>query len=348
MRLIKALAALLIVAISAAVAIAYFLSRPFAAFQREVFIEIPKGASTRSMAQMLADAGVIEHTWELLALRALHPSLKLQAGEYRFAGPASPLEVYGRIARGDVFYYQLAIPEGQNMFDIASTVEGLGWMSAPEFLAAARDASLIHDLAPAAPTLEGYLFPDTYRLTRHTSAAELCRILTQRFRAEWKRLGASADVHQTVTLASLIEKEAAVPADRPLIASVFQNRLRLGMPLDCDPTTIYAALLEQRYHGAIYRSDLASPNAYNTYQHAGLPPGPIANPGLASLRAALAPVATNYLYFVAKTDGSGGHQFSKNAEEHTKAVQVYRQKLKKAPAVDPPARTHKPRHRRRA
>jgi UPF0755 protein len=323
-RLVKALAALLILAISAAVAIAYFLSRPFAAFQREVFIEIPKGASTRSMAQMLADAGVIEHAWELLALRALHPQLKLQAGEYRFAGPASPIEVYGRIARGDVFYYQLAIPEGQNMFDIASTVESLGWMSAPEFLAAARDASLIHDLAPAAPTLEGYLFPDTYRLTRHTGAAELCRILTQRFRAEWKLLGASADVHQTVTLASLIEKEAAVPADRPLIASVFHNRLKIGMKLDCDPTTVYAALLEGRYRGTIHQSDLASPNRYNTYQHPGLPPGPIANPGTASLRAALEPAKTDYLYFVARPDGSGRHQFSRDIAAHRQAATRYR------------------------
>ncbi len=324
MRLLKALAALLIVAIPAAVAIAYFLSHPFAAFQREVFIEIPKGASTRSMARMLADAGVIEHAWELLALRAIHPSLKLQAGEYRFAGPASPIEVYGRIARGDVFYYQLAIPEGQNMFDIASTVEGLGWMTAPEFLAAARDASLIHDLAPAAPTLEGYLFPDTYRLTRHTSATELCRILTQRFRAEWKRLGASADVHQTVTLASLIEKEAAVPADRPLIASVFRNRLKIGMKLDSDPTTVYAALLEGRYRGTIHQSDLASPNRYNTYQHPGLPPGPIANPGTASLRAALEPAETDYLYFVARPDGSGRHQFSRDIAAHRQAATRYR------------------------
>jgi UPF0755 protein len=323
-RLVKALAALLILAIPAAVALTYFLHRPFAGFQREVVLEIPKGASTRSMAQMLANAGVIEHVWEFLALRALRPSLKLQAGEYRFAEPASSVEVYGRIARGDVFYYQLAVPEGQNMFDIASTVEGLGWMSAKEFLEAARDASLIHDLAPAAPTLEGYLFPDTYRLPRHTSAAELCRILTQRFRAEWKRLGASADIHQTVTLASLIEKEAAIPADRPLIASVFRNRLKIGMKLDCDPTTVYAALLEGRYRGSIHQSDLASLNRYNTYRHAGLPPGPIANPGMASLRAALEPAQTDYLYFVARPDGSGRHQFSRDIAAHRQAATRYR------------------------
>jgi UPF0755 protein len=248
----------------------------------------------------------------------------LQAGEYRFASPASTLEVYTRIARGDVFYFELAIPEGLNMFDIASVVERVGLMASATFLTAARNPSLIRDLDGQAPTLEGYLFPDTYRVTRHTTAQELCRILTQRFRAEWKRIGASADAHRTVTLASLIEKEAAVPEDRPLIASVFQNRLKLGMKLDCDPTTIYAALLDNRYRGVIHRSDLASDNAYNTYQHAGLPPGPIANPGIASLKAALEPAATDYLYFVARPDGSGRHQFSTDIAAHREAAARYR------------------------
>ena len=162
------------------------------------------------------------------------------------------------------------------------------------------------------PTLEGYLFPDTYRVARHTTAAQLCRQMTERFRKAWRQLGhPQADVHASVTLASLVEKEAKLPEERPLIASVFLNRLRIGMPLQCDPTTVYAAIIEQRYRGAIYHSDLDSKQVYNTYQHAGLPPGPIANPGLASLRAALDPAATDYLYFVARADGSGGHQFSK-------------------------------------
>jgi UPF0755 protein len=252
----------------------------------------------------------------------------LPAGEFRFATPASTLDVYARIARGDVFFYELKIPEGLNMFDIATVVESLGLTPSREFLAAARDASLIRDLDPAAPTLEGYLFPDTYRVTHHTSAHELCRILTQRFRAEWKRLDTAADVHQTVTLASLIEKEAAVPEDRPLIASVFRNRLNIGMKLDCDPTTVYAALIEGRYRGTIHQSDLASRNSYNTYQHAGLPPGPIANPGLASLRAALKPADTDYLYFVARADGSGRHQFSKDIVAHREAATRYRRSAK--------------------
>lgn len=326
--MIRLLKILVIAAILAAGVLYYFLIRPYTGFHGETFVDIPKGASTPTIAQLLADSGVIEHPWQFLLARALQPSAKLPAGEFRFATPASTLDVYARIARGDVFFYELKIPEGLNMFDIATVVESLGLTPAREFLAAARDPSLIRDLAPSAPTLEGYLFPDTYRVTHHTSARELCRILTQHFRTEWKLLDTTADVHQTVTLASLIEKEAAMPEDRPLIASVFRNRLNIGMKLDCDPTTVYAALLQGRYRGTIHQSDLASRNPYNTYQHLGLPPGPIANPGLASLRAALKPADTDYLYFVARPDGSGRHQFSKDIAAHREAATRYRRSAK--------------------
>ena len=323
-KIVKLLAVLVVLAMLGAAALGYFIERPYAGFHEPVFIEIPKGASTRAIADMLAGAGVVEHPWEFLLARAVRRGLKLQAGEFRFAAPATPLDVYGRIARGDVFYEEVVIPEGRNMFDIGSIVEGMGLMPAAEFLAAARDPAAIRDLDSSAPTLEGYLFPDTYRVTRHTSARELCRILTQRFRAEWKRLKPSASVHDAVTIASLVEKEAAAAGDRPLIASVFQNRLKIGMKLDCDPTTIYAAVLEGRYRGAIHQSDLASENPYNTYTHVGLPPGPIANPGIASLRAALRPAETDYLYFVARPDGSGRHEFSKDMAGHRVAVTRYR------------------------
>ena len=324
MSFLRVLFTLLLIAALAAGSLFYLLSRPYSGFSGEVFVEIPKGASTRSIAAELAANGVIAHDWEFLLARALRPSAKLQAGEYRFDAPASTLEVHGRIARGDVFYYEFAIPEGFNMFDIAGAVEKLGLMSAADFLEAARDPSSIRDLDPAAPDLEGYLFPDTYRVTRHTTPRELCRILTRRFRAAWEKLETSANAHQTVTLASLIEKEAAVPADRPLIAAVFTNRLKLGMKLDCDPTTVYAALREGRYRGTIHQSDLASENPYNTYQHAGLPPGPIANPGLASIQAVLHPADADYLYFVARPDGSGRHQFSKDIATHREAASRYR------------------------
>jgi UPF0755 protein len=164
-------------------------------------------------------------------------------------------------------------------------------------------------------------------------------MMTDQFRKnlrELQKADHSTAVNNIVTLASLVEKETAIADERPQVAAVFQNRLRLGMALDCDPTTIYASLLEQRYRGAIYRSDLDSPNRYNTYKHAGLPPGPIANPGLASLKAALAPAASDYLYFVAKGDGSGGHHFSKSIDEHNRAVEQYRHNVKRSAASSAP------------
>ena len=324
MRFVRFLGVSLVLAGLIAGAAYLSLTRPYAGFQGEIFVQIPKGSSTRAIARILAEKGAIEYSSEFLLARFVRPSSKLQAGEYRFAAPASALDVYSRIARGDVFYYELVAPEGLNIFDLSAVVGRLGLVSAADFLAAARDPSLIRDLAPEAPTLEGYLFPDTYRVTRETSAHELCHMMTQRFRAEWNKLHRSEGVQEIVTLASLIEKEAAVPEDRPLIASVFRNRLKIGMKLDCDPTTVYAALLEGRYRGVIHQSDLASVNRYNTYQHAGLPPGPIANPGDAALQAALHPADTDFLYFVARPDGSGRHQFSKDIEAHRQAATRYR------------------------
>jgi UPF0755 protein len=302
---------------------------PYQGFREEVFVEIPKGASARVMARQLADAGVVRYSWQFLAARALRPKVRLQAGEYRFAAAAAPLTVLDRIARGDVFYHAVTVPEGSNIFDIASTLDSLGIIGGEAFLKAARDTSLIKDIAPSAVTLEGYLFPSTYRVTRSTTAEQLCRQMVAEFRREWKDVTAGAtpppsNVNEIVTLASIVEKETAVPSERPLVASVYSNRLRLGMKLDSDPTTIYAAMLDNRYRGAIYRSDLQSTNAYNTYTHPGLPPGPIANPGADALKAALNPAATDYLYFVAKPDGSGSHRFSSDYASQQRAVEEYR------------------------
>jgi UPF0755 protein len=297
-------------------------------FREPVIVDFPKGTSTQAMARELAQNGVIRYSWQFLMARALHSGRKLQAGEYQFARTATPSDVFDRIARGDVFFYQVVVPEGSNIFDIAAIVGRLDFLSASEFLRAARDPSLIRDLSPAAPSLEGYLFPATYRVTRSTTVKQLCAMMTGHFRKQWRDLQAGHSqplpVNDTVTLASLVEKETGQPAERPVVASVYENRLRKGMTLDCDPTTIYAALLDDRYRGTIYRSDLASDNAYNTYRHAGLPPGPIANPGVAALRAALSPAQTDYLYFVAKPDGSGGHQFSETMAQHNLAVEQYR------------------------
>jgi UPF0755 protein len=308
----------------ACVYLANQLAQPFQGFSEPVMIEFPRGTSTSQMADMLADKGVIQHPWLFMAARLVRHGARLQAGEYQFAKAASPLDVYGRIARGDIFYMELLVPEGYNMFDVADTVAKLGTISAEDFLAAARDPSLIHDLDPHAQTLEGYLFPSKYRVYRKTTAREICRMMTNEFRAQWQALTASgASVHDVVTLASLVEREARLPEERPRVASVFANRLRIGMRLQCDPTTVYAALLEGRYRGVIHQSDLESTNPYNTYQHAGLPPGPIANPGLSAIKAALTPDDTQYLYFVAKADGSGGHNFSDSLQKHDVAVAQY-------------------------
>lgn len=309
----------------------YSLSLPYRGFPDERFLDFDRGTSSRVIARDLARAGIVRFQWQFLLARALRPAQRLQAGEYRFRDPASVWNVFDRMARGDVFYYELTIPEGSNLFDIAGAVASLGFLSAEDFLAAASQPGLIRDLDPQAPTLEGYLFPSTYRVTRHTTAGELCRQMVDQFRRHWKPLAGenSANPHQVVTLASLIEKETAVAAERPLVSSVYHNRLAKGMLLQCDPTVIYADLLDGRYRGAIYRSDLASRNTYNTYEHAGLPPGPIANPGVASLEAAMHPAQTDYLYFVAKPDGAGAHQFSATLAAHQKAVKVYRRALKK-------------------
>lgn len=302
----------------------WLLNQPYQGFTQPVILEFPKGTSTGSMGAQLAQSGVLQYSWEFLLARALRPNARLQAGEYQFMHPASALTVFDRIVRGDVFYYEVTVPEGSNIFDISAAVDRLGFLHGADFLRAARDPAPIRDLDPKAPTLEGYLFPSTYRVTRSATVQQLCHMMTALFRKHWREMQSSADVHDTVTLASMVEKETAVADERPTVASVYRNRLRLGMALDCDPTTIYAALLEDRYRGVIYRSDLESTNEYNTYKHSGLPPGPIASPGAASLKAALAPAETAYLYFVAKPDGSGSHQFSRSMAEHNRAVQHYR------------------------
>jgi UPF0755 protein len=300
------------------------LTTAYTGFNREVFVDLPRGTGARQMADLLQNAGVIRHSWAFLTARALRRGATLQAGEYRFTRPASVLEVFDRIQRGDIFYYELVVPEGKNMFDIAAAVERLGLFSADRFLEAARDPAPIRDLDPLAPTLEGYLFPNTYRLSRTATPGQLCLMMTGKFREVWQGVGDAANVHRTVTLASLVEKEGKLPGERPIIASVFARRLSIGMKLDCDPTTIYAALLAGNYRGAIHKSDLASGDPYNTYRHAGLPPGPIANPGAASIAAALHPAGTDYLYFVARADGSGGHNFSASLAAQAANVVKYR------------------------
>jgi UPF0755 protein len=312
----------------------YTLYLPYGGFSPQKLVDIPRGTSTRGIASRLETEGIIRWQWQFLALRGLHPVAKLHAGEYAFREPSPPVTVFDRIARGDVHFYEVSIPEGSNMFDIAKAVSGLGFITREQFLEAARNPSMIADLDPEAPTLEGYLYPSTYRVTRQTTAEQLCRQMTGQFRQVWSQVKGARNIHETVTLASLVEKETGLAEERPLVASVFRNRLDQGYRLQCDPTTIYAALLESRYDGNIRRADLDNKHPYNTYQNGGLPPGPISNPGAASLKAVLEPAETDYLFFVAKA-GSRAHNFSSTLREHSQAVDEYRrgiQELQAKPA----------------
>lgn len=301
-------------------------------FSNGSFIEIERGTGTSTIAKTLEEQGVVRSQYLFLVVRALQPRAHLQAGDYLFDRPLSPVEVFDKIRRGEVFFEELRVPEGSNMFDIAALLGNLNSVKPEDFLKVAADPQMILDLDPNAPDLEGYLFPSTYHVTRQTTAGQLCRVMTEQFRKVWAASGGEerkADIHKIVTLASLVEKESAIPAERPQVAAVFENRLKIDMPLQCDPTTVYAALRENRYNGVIHKSDLASANPYNTYAHPGLPPGPIANPGAESLKAALHPADVNYLYFVARADGSGSHQFSSALPDHARAVEAYRKRTSK-------------------
>lgn len=306
----------------------YWYMGPYRGFTAETFVEVEHGMSSRAIANLLAKQGVVRSPYAFLAARAFHPRATLQAGEYRFGSEQTPLQVFDKIRKGEVFFEELTFPEGSNRFDIAGILKNSDTVKPDDFLKAAADPESIHDLDPLAPNLEGFLFPSTYRVTHQTTAKQLCRTMTAEFRKQWAAAGGNAagvDLHRSLTLASLVEKESAEPAERPLIAAVFTNRLRQGIPLQCDPTTVYAALLENRYNGVIHRSDLASVNPYNTYAHPGLPPGPIANPGTTAIRAAIKPAEVDYLYFVANPGGQGSHHFSSSLAEHEKAVLAFRQ-----------------------
>jgi UPF0755 protein len=256
----------------------------------------------------------------------------LKAGEYRFDHPLKMSDVYDQLRRGGVYTVSVTIPEGSNLFDIAQRIQNAGLGPKERFLTAAHaNVKLVADLDPEATTLEGYLFPDTYHFSRHLTPLQMQEAMVRRFRQVAAQLGLNGDDHRVVTLASLVERETPIPEERPLVASVFVNRMAKGMPLMTDPSVIYAALLAGRYRGAIYASDLQSNSPYNTYKHAGLPPGPICSPGAKSLNAAMHPAQTDYLYFVAASaNPSGKSRFSATLEEHAHDVAEYRKSLHKA------------------
>jgi UPF0755 protein len=319
-----------LVALLAAGAGAWLVLAPFGP-STETFVEVAPGTSTARIGRQLEASGVVRSHLAIDLLRLAQRGT-LRAGEYRFDHPASAAEVYARIARGDVFTKAVTIPEGANLFDIATRLEQAGLGTRQGFLdAAASQTNLLADLDPAAKSLEGYLFPDTYHFDRKASPAQIAAAMVRRFRAEAAQIGLKENVHAVVTMASLVERESAVDSERPLVASVFSNRLAAGMPLMTDPAVIYGLQLEGRWRGTIYQSDLTRPTPYNTYLHKGLPPGPIANPGARSLRAAMEPAKTDYLYFVAAGANPQGHSlFSRSLDEQNRNVSGYRNAVKQA------------------
>lgn len=299
--------------------------------ESEMFVELRPGSSTVYISQQLESAGVVRSRFAFLLVRWLKRG-SLRAGEYRFDHPAAVTEVYARIARGDVYTKTVIVPEGASIFDIAARLEQAGFGTRQEFLnEQARQAALVADFDPQARSLEGYLFPDTYRFARKATLAQIAATMVRRFRQQAAQLGLKENVHEVVTMASLVERETAVDGERPLVASVFSNRIARHMPLMTDPSVIYGLELNGQWRGAIYQSDLAHDTPYNTYLHPGLPPGPVANPGLRSLRAAIDPAHTDYLYFVAAGANPQGHSlFSTSLEEQARNVAGYRHALKKA------------------
>ena len=342
--LLKLFLLLLLVAAIAGVYLWYGIQEPYQGFASEgTFVTIPRGASSRTAAHLLEKNGVIRSALAFEVYARRHPRRTLEAGEYFFDHALAGKEVFWKLAHGDVYVLPFTVREGETIFDIACELEAAKFTTADDFLKAASDPASIKDLAPHARTLEGFLFPATYQLPRHPVASDLTAKMVQKFREQWGRVqaanpGASANAHpilSTVTLASLVERETPKPEERPLVAGVFENRLRKGMLLQCDPTVIYGLEQVGQYNGTLTGKDLHFDSPYNTYEHGGLPPGPIGNPGEVALRAALQPAQTDYLYFVANTQG--GHFFGATLVEHNKNVTRYHRLLKGLPADPPPA-----------
>jgi len=323
------LAAFLVLLLAAAAG-TWLVVTPFGP-ETETFVEVAQGSSTARIGQQMEAAGIVRSRYAFDILRYWKRGT-LRAGEYRFDHPAPATEIYARIARGDVFTRAVTIPEGSSVFEIAARLELAGFVTQQDFLdAAVKQVGLVADLDPGARSLEGYLFPDTYHFPRNFGAEQICAAMVRRFRAVAGQIGLKGNVHRVVTMASLIERETAVDAERPLVASVFANRLAKNMPLMTDPAVIYGLELQGRWRGVLYQSDLNRNTPYNTYLHAGLPPGPVANPGIKSLRAAMQPAQTNYLYFVAAgANPQGRSMFSRTLDQHNRNVAGYRHAPKKA------------------
>ena len=291
----------------------------------EKTVMVRSGQGVKSLSIMLYEQGLILHPLKFrLFARIKGYDKHIKAGEYLFSNAMTPEKMLQIMVEGKVVLHRLTIPEGYNLTQIAQAVQAAGFGTEADFFKTATDPEFVHSLGIDAQTFEGYLFPDTYFFAIDTTPKDIIRAMIKRFREvftpKWKdrakALGMT--IHQVITLASIIEKETGIAKERPIISSVFHNRLKKKMRLESDPTVIYGIT---DYNGNITRKDLESPTPYNTYTMRGLPPGPISNCGVKSIEAALYPANTKYLYFVSKRDGT--HYFSTNFKEHERAVRKY-------------------------
>jgi len=333
MRLLKSLVLLLTLSAIGAGIVAYraytTAREPFRGYEEEeVFFTVEPGATGIRVGESLEERGIIrDRRLFVLALRFRGDRKTVQAGEYRFQSPLSTFDVLEKLVSGDTFTFAVTIPEGLTLLETAELLAAKGLADGSAIRSAFEDRALVADLDAEASSLEGYLYPTTYRFPRKVAPDEIARTLVGQFKRvfdEERRAGAAKlglTPREVVTLASVIEKETGLAEERPLIASVFWNRLRIGMPLQSDPTIIYALELAGRFDGNLRRTDLELDSPYNTYRFPGLPPGPIASPGEASIRAVLEPKETSFLYFVSRNDGS--HHFSSTYSEHVSAVRKY-------------------------
>ena len=332
----RVLLALVVVAVLVLAAGSYFIivgsEQPYKGYPgAEQFVDVPPGSSPNTIGRRLVAAGVVRDlaTFRYVLARS-GQARRLQAGEYRFDRPLRPREVIDLMARGAVYLRPITFREGLTIRQMAALYEQGGFGKAADFTAAASNASLITDLDPEARDLEGYLFPETYTLPRRATASELVTRMVAAFRSALtpdltaRAAARGLSLRQLVTLASIVEKETGKAEERPVVAAVYANRLRIGMGLQCDPTVIYALERAGRYDGNLTREDLRFDSPYNTYRYAGLPPGPIAAPGRASLEAAASPAPASYIYFVSRNDGS--HAFASTLDEHNRNVFEYQVK----------------------
>lgn len=294
----------------------------------EQFVIIQPGSSALAIGRDLERQGVIRNArifWSYLRWKG--QAGRLRAGEYRFDGPATPAQVAAKIVAGDVYRRKVTIPEGFALDEIVDLLAREVLLDRTAWMEAMARVELVADLDSRARNLEGYLFPATYYYTRQTTPAELIDAMVSNFRKRFSEADRSRaaelgmTVREAITLASLIEKETGQDSERELVSAVYHNRLKKRMLLQCDPTVIYAVKRVKTYDNVINQSDLQLDSPYNTYKVAGLPPGPITNPGIKSIHAALYPSAADYLYFVSRNDGT--HVFSKELGQHHEAVQQH-------------------------